>query len=750
MPAPTILYRAAAGRLLSIAENDANLLEIATSLGQGVPETTKGDIGVNNGTTNVRLPVGATNGHVLKVNSAAETGLEYGADSGVALRTELVTDSLTTGAAIIPNAAQHVNGIAVMRTLAVVSGRSIWRKYHTTAGDGGHVQFRGITGAAPGTYVDNNGTIVVPTGGDGSAAWVAVYSGAVNVKWFHATGDGSTDDTTALQAALTASTDVYIPMGRYIVSSTLTAQKGSQIRGAGAESTLLQRTANYGDTLKIGTTTPGEGALNCHVSGIWFYKPQTYVAGTTTTITNPVTAGSAHLNITVASRATVEDCWFTNMPYGVTWYGSSLGKVKGCNFTGIWDPNIAGLQEGIAAIWFKAAGSYNVLMAVDDCHVAGGYGSAARNVVIGTATLNFSESIGQRYGILVDSTEGLTVHDSYIGGQSSYGIYLNKPAGAIMGNIKITENFFDPAIHSSIYVSTETDAIDGIIINDNGFNGQNAGLHAVYVNNPGALISCISLEMTGNFVENYCKTEVVLLGVTGAIVNANRFASYNYALGGAADGLYASGVYVGGDSTMVDTGNNVYGGGVNNLSPVNNCQYGIYWSTYTKGSSYNERTVGLGVGGGAVVYNNIQALPPGRAQFQADSEIYAIGLSYNAARAQAAQSAFLGATDSATPDAVISNSAGSRILTCKNSRAIGLDSYVAGTLVTNAIGDVSAASPLAIAAAATTSAGQISYGATTATTVGAAGGASALPATPTGYIIVNIAGTNFKLPYYAN
>lgn len=45
---------------------------------------------------------------------------------------------------------------------------------------------------------------------------------------------------------------------------------------------------------------------------------------------------------------------------------------------------------------------------------------------------------------------------------------------------------------------------------------------------------------------------------------------------------------------------------------------------------------------------------------------------------------------------------------------------------------------------------EVSYGATTATTVGAAGGASALPATPVGYLIINVGGTNMKLPYYNN
>lgn len=53
-------------------------------------------------------------------------------------------------------------------------------------------------------------------------------------------------------------------------------------------------------------------------------------------------------------------------------------------------------------------------------------------------------------------------------------------------------------------------------------------------------------------------------------------------------------------------------------------------------------------------------------------------------------------------------------------------------------------------AAPTVVASQIGLGATTATTVGAAGGASALPATPSGYWIINVAGTQMKVPYYAN
>jgi hypothetical protein len=46
-------------------------------------------------------------------------------------------------------------------------------------------------------------------------------------------------------------------------------------------------------------------------------------------------------------------------------------------------------------------------------------------------------------------------------------------------------------------------------------------------------------------------------------------------------------------------------------------------------------------------------------------------------------------------------------------------------------------------------AGEVSYGGSTQTTVGAAGAASALPANPTGYVIINVAGTDRVFPFYA-
>jgi hypothetical protein len=51
-------------------------------------------------------------------------------------------------------------------------------------------------------------------------------------------------------------------------------------------------------------------------------------------------------------------------------------------------------------------------------------------------------------------------------------------------------------------------------------------------------------------------------------------------------------------------------------------------------------------------------------------------------------------------------------------------------------------------AASSGGAGVTSLGSTVATTVGAAGAAAALPAAPVGYMIINVGGTQMKLPYY--
>lgn len=78
-----------------------------------------------------------------------------------------------------------------------------------------------------------------------------VFDYTINVKNYGAVGDGATDDTAAINAAIafaaTKSTKtLYFPMGIYLISSALTAFTGSQwtIKGEGQHSTFIRSTAN--------------------------------------------------------------------------------------------------------------------------------------------------------------------------------------------------------------------------------------------------------------------------------------------------------------------------------------------------------------------------------------------------------------------------------------------------------------------------------------------------------------------------
>jgi hypothetical protein len=84
---------------------------------------------------------------------------------------------------------------------------------------------------------------------------------------------------------------------------------------------------------------------------------------------------------------------------------------------------------------------------------------------------------------------------------------------------------------------------------------------------------------------------------------------------------------------------------------------------------------------------------------------------------------------------------GSQILRLRNAQSGGLD------VITDRV-ELDTLKLKAVAP--TVAASQVGIGSTTASTVGAAGGAAALPANPTGYWIINVAGTAFKVPYYAS
>lgn len=97
-----------------------------------------------------------------------------------------------------------VGSIAALRAMtppASGAGSAMVQGYYVPGdGGGGPVRiWKG--GAAPGSYVDNGGSVIVPAGGDGSGGWIWEYSGIVSVRWFGAVA-GEVNSTARLQAAI--------------------------------------------------------------------------------------------------------------------------------------------------------------------------------------------------------------------------------------------------------------------------------------------------------------------------------------------------------------------------------------------------------------------------------------------------------------------------------------------------------------------------------------------------------------------
>jgi hypothetical protein len=111
---------------------------------------------------------------------------------------------------------------------------AVYMRSRSTPGDGGHGWFRWDASDLSAEVAADilSGIYVAPTGQDGSlGAWVRQYSGAVNVRWFGAVGNGVADSFPALQAAHNAGISVFYPAGSYITSGAIAVTKGQKAFG---------------------------------------------------------------------------------------------------------------------------------------------------------------------------------------------------------------------------------------------------------------------------------------------------------------------------------------------------------------------------------------------------------------------------------------------------------------------------------------------------------------------------------------
>jgi Pectate lyase superfamily protein len=234
-------------------------------------------------------------------------------------------------------------------------------------GDGGGGDFYWDSAS---TATPNGGTIVQPSGG-GTGRWFRVYDGPLDVKWFGATGGGSTDDHTAIQAAanyagsLATYGSVYLspPAVAYKITTAIDIPQGVNFIGDGGRISILAPNGcgafTYNFTTGFGNSTirdigiegsNGTGQVAIYQPGTLNNADQLYGI----TIDNVLIR---NFNIGIKFRTvvdvTIRNCWIQDVNSGIHLVGECLvinirdNKIvyaAGCG---------TGDQYGILCDWFN-------------------------------------------------------------------------------------------------------------------------------------------------------------------------------------------------------------------------------------------------------------------------------------------------------------------------------------------------------------------------------------------------------------
>jgi hypothetical protein len=365
------------------------------------------------------------------------------------------------------DAANSLSGVIAYPTLTALrgamtySGAVSYLKGRDDVGDGGAGEFIwDSSDLSAEVAADTQSGIYVAPSSDltgASGAWVRQYSGAVNVKWFGAKGDGVTDDTAAIQAAVNYFDLSFIPVGEFIVRNL---QITNSIVGEDKElSQLICK--DYGIT--ITGSDIAIRALNINMDGGYF---DTFSNQGLISVIEP------------ASNITIENCNVGN--FSVPEAGAS--PVSGHNnFYAVYLYSASGV--GFRGIKIKSCKFSDM-----EKYTSGG--ATATDGFVGAIYMsNLWDSGGvPNWDIVISNNEFYNIYNSFIGtsyeGDADAIRYYSTSGYSNTSSIVITDNYFNGVMKSAVKVSGGSGVtIDGIVVVSNLSTEMQAPVRLQYSDN---------------------------------------------------------------------------------------------------------------------------------------------------------------------------------------------------------------------------------------------------------------------------
>jgi hypothetical protein len=254
-----------------------------------------------------------------------------------------------------------------------------------------------------------------------------------NVKGYGAVGNGTTDDTTAVQAAITAVEAagggvIYFPVGTFLLSPLTITGSGITIVGSGWSSILKLAPSSNDYLIKL---SPGSGSVTIDISRL-------AISGNAS---NQTSGGCIYAPGSVQSR--FDSIHFSNAFDACLYLYENTSSVFGhhnrvtrCLFDNL--NNVAGAdQRGI----LMHSNDENYIAFCDFENWGGLAGSLGSNYYAihdqsaGLQVITSCVFVGGQTGVQIDSSSGTRVIGCTFDGVGSAGVHANGSRNAIIGNL---------------------------------------------------------------------------------------------------------------------------------------------------------------------------------------------------------------------------------------------------------------------------------------------------------------------------